>query len=348
MNFNTEGKAPNRLSYFILALCVTTLVFFVFLQVSNVNQHPDARFSDMVYGKAHKPFVYRILLPVTIRLTTSIIPPQTRAFLSREVGEIQFAQKVLSKFHTQREYLVEAGIALTLLYLSLLGFVFALRYLLTGVFRAPPFFADMVPLLATLGLVPFFTHGYLYDPSVLFFFTLELGLLVRDKWRAFLLIFPFACLNKETSILLTLVFAVHFYKNKRIDWMPFIKALLFQVAFFVMIKLALSWVFKDNPGTVMAFHLPRHLRVYRQYPLLTLSYTLVLLFIAVLMFYKREEKPEFLLYGTLMIIPLYILYLLGGWPYEIRVFYEVYPIVLLLSAHTIGCALGMKVVRLET
>ena len=353
-SLNTESNQPSRLGYLVITLCVTATVFAVFVQFSGINLTPAATFSDMVYGKAARPFVYRALMPVSIRLLASIVPPHTKAAVSSKLGENHLAQEVLSRFNSEPECAVESVIALALLFLSLLGFVYALRYLLTGVFRAPHAFSDLVPLLAVLGLVPFFTvvpvfnPGYLYDFSTLLLFTLGLGLMVRAKWRAYLLIFVLGCLNKETAILLTLVFAVHFYRNPRIDRTRFAGILSLQIVVFAGIRLLVTWLFKENPGSLMEFHLHRHWDVFKRYPLLVMASTLLWILIAFLMFYKWKEKPNFLLHGTLIIIPLFILYMGWGWPYELRVFYEVYPIVILLSAHTISGALGMKVTAVET
>jgi hypothetical protein len=293
-------------------------------------------------------------MPASIRLLASIVPPQTKAAMSSKLEENRLAQEVLTGFNSEPEYAVESVIALALLFLSLLGFVYALQYLLTAVFRAPHAFSDLVPLLAVLGMVPFFTAvpvfkpGYLYDFSTLSLFTLGLGLMVRAKWRAYLLVFVLGCLNKETAVLLTLVFAVHFHRNPRIDRARFAALLSLQIAVFAGVRLLVTWLFRENPGSLMEFHLDRHWAVIKRYPLLMIASALLWLLIAFLMFYKWKEKPSFLLHGTLIIIPLLILHLGWGWPYEWRVFYEVYPIVILLSAHTISGALGIKVTTVET
>lgn len=341
--FHTTNKQPSRLGYLFITLCVAATVFAVFIQFSGINLNPAARFSDMVYGKAARPFVYRVLMPASIRLIASVIPPQTKTAANGTLEEYHLVREVLARFNTQPEDAVESLIALTLLYLSLLGFVFALRYLLTGVFRAPTVFTDLVPLLAALGLVLFFTHGYLYDFSTLLLFTLGLGLMVRANWRAYLPVFVLACLNKETAILLTLVFAVHFYRNPRIDRARFARLLASQIAIYAAIRLLLTWIFRNNPGSLIEFHLHRHWAVYKRYPLLAIASTLLWILVAFLMFYKWREKPRFLLHGTLIIIPLFALHMLWGWPYEFRVFYEVYPIMVLLSAHTTSSALGVQV-----
>jgi hypothetical protein len=346
--FHTTNKQPSRLGYLFITLCVAATVFGVFIQFSGINLNPAARFSDMIYGEATRPFVYRVLMPASIRLIASAIPPQTKAATNSRLQNNHLVQEVLSRFNTQPEYAVESLIALALLYLSLLGFVFALRYLLTGVFQAPTAFTDLVPLLGALGLVLFFTHGYLYDFSTLLLFTLGLGLMVRANWRAYLPVFVLACLNKETAILLTLVFAVHFYRNPRIDRAHFTRILALQIAIYVVIRLLLMWTFRDNPGSLVEFHLHRHWSVYKRYPLLAIASILLCILVAFMMFHKWREKPYFLLHGTLIIIPLFALHMLWGWPYEFRVFYEVYPITVLLCAHTTGSALGVKIPSLET
>jgi hypothetical protein len=324
------------------------MILLTFIRGSDVNLYYKASFADMIYGKAYKPFVYRVLLPVTVRIITSAIPSKSRTFLNQMLENDQLVKNLLYKFQfrAKQEYLIESGITLILMYLSLLGFVFGMRYFLQGIFLAPRIFEDIVLLIALCGLLPFFAKGYIYDFSTLFLFTLGLGLMVRAKWWPFLFVFLMACLNKETTILLTMIFIIHFHNEERMNRLLFKRLLLSQLFIFLFIKLWLFLTFRSNPGTFLEFHLVDNTKILlKPYPLIITVF--IWIAVALLVFYKWRDKPNFLRHGIWIIVPLFLLSLFFGLLYEVRVYYEVYPIFILLSCHTVGKILGIKVTNFE-
>ena len=64
--------------------------------------------------------------------------------------------------------------------------------------------------------------------------------------------------------------------------------------------------------------------------------------------YQWEEKPLFLRCGLWMLLPLVSLCFFFGWLDELRDYYEVYPIITLLMAHTLGDILGWKATTKQT
>lgn len=331
-----------RFAYLVVCLVFAAIVFSIFVREPGINGYERAMFADMVYGKAHKPFVYRMLLPAAVRLTMAVIPSHVRRSLTESMGRNPIADKVFSKLRWEKEYAVEYGIALVLMFLSLLGFVFSIRYFFASVFSAPRIFGDVVSLVALLGLPPFFqNYSYLYDFPTLFLFTLSLALMVRARWRLFLPVFVITCLNKETAILLTLIFTIHFFNKEKLDRSLFGRLLLYQLAVFLLIKGALFLIFENNPGSFVEFHFVNHnlLRL-EPYPLSTV---LTWIAVATLIFYKWYDKPDFLRHGSWIIAPLFFLTLLFGYVDELRDYYEAYPIVVLLMTHTVGNVLGVEV-----
>ena len=105
-------------------------------------------FADMVYGTAHKPFVCRALLPTTVRLITGIIPAEARARVGRSLGSTAAGENLCAILQWEPEYLVEYLIAAILMYLSLWGFLWALRYLLVGVYDVSAGVQDVLILVA--------------------------------------------------------------------------------------------------------------------------------------------------------------------------------------------------------
>lgn len=322
--------------YSAFAALLTSLVFLIFVTKPGINGYYPAMFKDMVYGTAFKPFVYRTLLPSTVRLITSSIPPNIRESLSQSTFFIPDWEPALST-----EYLV----ASILMCASLVGFSFAIRYLFYGIYHAQAVFIDLVSLAAVVGLPPFFRYySYLYDFPTLFLFTLGLGLMVRHKWRQFLILFSIACLNKETTILLTMVFAIYFWgRRDLIERKLFIQLLLWQSGIFLLIRAGIFWVFRNNPGSALEFHFFDHnLNLLLQpYSFSTLLIGLGLTMLAI---YKWSEKPAFLKSGMYILIPLLISGLFFGYFDELRAYYEAYPILLLLISHSVGDIVGLKIV----
>lgn len=334
-----------KIGHLIVAMLVSAFIFSVFVVISGVNTGTRATTVDMVYGQSDKPYVYRALLPITARIITEVTPKSVRSNVNKSLAKTEFVQSIPEIYDVDRDHLYEIFIVLILMYLSLLGFVYSLRYLTKGVFKISQKKTNIISLVAVLLIVQAFVFGYIYDFAALFLMTLSYGLLARQRHIAYLVLFPFVCLNKETSILLVFVYWVHFQTtdNKRL----FYTYLSYQIGVFVIIKLALYWAFRDNIGDSLEFHLPEHFieyhRILTNYPILVLYYCLFLFGIPALMFYRWDEKPLFLKNCVLVIGPLFFLYILFGYPFEVRVFYEVYPIVLLLMVHSLGTWFGINV-----
>jgi predicted benzoate:H+ symporter BenE len=116
-----------------------------------------------------------------------------------------------------------------------------------------------------------------------------------------------------------------------------------QVGIYLVIKFVLFLIFINNPGTVSEFHLVENsykilLQIWL-HPILTGLNWIALAFFV---FYHWTEKPDFLKYCLWIYLPLFLLYLLFGNYGELRVFYEVFPIIVLLIAQTISSLAGIK------
>ena len=328
----------------VIYLLAAAFVFSVFLRDPGINDYHRARFADMVYGKAHRPFVYRTLLPSTVRALTAAVPPGAREALRGSLGETAFLGKVFSRFRWEKEHLTEYLVACVLMYGSLLGFGLAVRYLFKGLYSRPPgWLADSLPALSVLLLLPFFSRAsYLYDFPALALFTLGAALMLRRRWKAYLVVFLLASINKETSILLTLIYAVHLYGVERHLRGFHLKMVSAQIALFFAVKAALYMAFRDNPGSLVEFHLIDH-----NIDLVDYSATAVvsLALVAMTVSYRWKEKPLFLR-DSLWILPtLVLLTSLFGFLDELRDYYEAYPIVLLLVVDSISRMRGSALDR---
>ncbi|MCK4235615.1 MAG: hypothetical protein KAX38_00755, partial [Candidatus Krumholzibacteria bacterium] len=100
-------------------------------------------------------------------------------------------------------------------------------------------------------------------------------------------------------------------------------------------------IYRNNPGSFLEYHLFDHnIGLLKSYPVSTLF---VWTAISILVIYKWKEKPLFLKRALIIIIPIFIMCLFFGIIDELRVYYEVYPIVVLLIAYSICKILNIDI-----
>ena len=160
--------------------------------------------------------------------------------------------------------------------------------------------------------------------------------MAQKKWLLFLVLYTLACFNKETTILLTFLFVIYFgfYSVPRLNKSFLIKLLSAQAGIYLIVRLVLLYFFHDNPGaSILNNMLMRHNLLLKPYTMMGVYSFLI---VVLMVLYKWDEKPIFLKCGLLMLIPLLSLCLFFGYIDELRDYYEVYPVVILLMAPTIG------------
>lgn len=334
----------HKLIYYFITLLITGFVLIMFVIYPGINNDKHSMFADMIYGKASKPFVYRTLLPTTVRVLSAAVPQRIKNSLAKKIEKTGTLSKLFSKLKWEKEYAVEYSFAMLLMFLSLWGFALAVRKYFTMFYHAPPWFAGSVSVLALLGLPPMFQYtSFLYDFPLLFLYTLGLIFLFRQDWKNFMLFFLIGCFNKETTILLTLIFYI--YYRKKLNREIFNKLIAAQLAVFIVVKSLLFIVFKNNPGTFVEFHLIDHnLRLLTGYDL-TLAVSL--LGIILLVFYKWKEKPEYIKISLWAFVPLIALTLFLGYIDELRDYYEIYPSVIVLVSVSIADIVGLDIRKLK-
>ncbi len=334
----------NRIIYRTIIALISFYVLIAFVKLPPINGYKPAMFSEMVDGTAWKPFVYRTLLPTTVRLISEVIPDEVHKTLTEKVESNKSAMLVLEKFKWESEFITEYLVAMVLMYLTLLGFVFAFRKLFDAIYSSPLWFKNIISIILLLAIPAMFQpqySNYIYDFSSLFLFTLGLLLLRQKKWRYFLILFFISCFNKETVILLTMIFAIHFYKDAEISRKLYYQLIAAQLMIFAAIKILLYILFMNNPGGFVEFHLiDRNYLLFNGYSLTTF---VVLLIIFLSIFSKWNEKPKYLKDALWIAVPLLILTLFLGFFDELRDYYEVFPIVVLLISFNIAKILGVEI-----
>ena len=246
---------------------------------------PDYPLIQMLAWTANRPFCYRVL-------TTAMIDG-----LARLVGQTPAIMLV--------QFAACTGLSVLLWELAALV---RRRWL-----------AWAVSLLAIGPLTWQMVH--VYDMPVMALWTLALLLMVRRRWAWLCPVFILACLAKETAALMVLVFAA-------VAWGRMERRKLFGMAgglaaIWVVIRLALVYLFIGHGGQDIQPNLPYQLPYLPIYAVITLAVGLVL-------WRSRGAQPE-ALRRAVLILPVFAgLYLVGGIPGEVRVFAELFPVLTLM------------------
>ena len=342
LNASSYHKYAYRLLYLCLLIFCTTFAFCIAVTNPGIQWFSKSTVPSMLNATAYRPFVYRALVPFVANKINSSIPEETRNTITRVTENNTMLKPIFSDRKWPIKYANEYYIVLVLMYASLWGFVFSFKYFFRGLFKTSERFIDAVSVLTILGLpCLYWPYVYIYDFTTLFLFTFGLATMVRCKWIAYLFIFALACINKETTILLTCIYAIHFFKDQKLKVSTYIILLLIQIAMFVSIKIFIDTLFIRNPGDLVDFWLKRNITLLLSpYPIVLYLQWLALGFFVI---YKWSEKPLFLKRGLLILIPLLGTTLFWGWINELRDYYEAYPIVILLLSYSIARILGMSI-----
>ena len=305
-------STTNILHAFVLVF-ITTSIFGIYILLAAQNHFPQIE--PMINGTAPRPFVYRVLPSFIIKI------------LSNALGISPYLSAIIT------------------MYISLIGFSFSILAL--AQLFLPPLYVRPITLIAPIGLLPFLIYQrHIYDFPILFVFTLALYYLARNNLGMYILMFTIATLTKETSIFLFIFFLIQF-KNMRIK-----KIILWSIAqifIYSALRLGIIFLFRNNSGTVMESHLYDHLNMYRQYPEFAAILFFLLFATAGIAILQKEDKTNFLRTSLIAIGgPTFVLYLLSGMPFEMRIFLEAYPSAFLSTALTATAFLDRFLTRSGT
>jgi len=332
MTMATNGLEPQKsalgnfgqvlMNVLIILLCLG--VFWFFLAFSGVNNNERALFADMLAGNAERPFVTRTLIPWLTKTIAGIIPASMHTTASETARTSSFFGGWLTHINIPAALALEGIISLLIQLGSLIGFAFAIKALLARVYKAPAFFASLATLTALLGLLPMLLFGYIYDLPNLFLCTLALFFIRTRKIAAYAIVFVLAIINKETAVVLIVPSVLLFLDFERPSLVKVCTAILAQIAVYLAVRLPINAAFKTNPGVAFEINLDEHLYVLVNHPVLWGISVLIGLGVIVLIFQNWREKPALAMLGALPMLPLIGLFVVSGFPFEIRVFYEVY------------------------
>jgi hypothetical protein len=355
------------LGLFLIYLATALFIMSLIQSPGLINDR--AGVNSMANFTAYKPFVYRTLVPILVRTIEAITP----GFISDPINE-KFSEKLSKIDQTQSENIPPEKIAelsrigyravvFELLNLSfLVGFLYCLRYLTRMLKLLPESWCDLIPLGMVLAIPTYFNYGnFMYDFAALFFFTLGLILLLKQTWKWYLPIFGLALLNKETAVVLAVIYAIYFFG--KIPVKQFWRLLAIQAIIFVIIKGSLALILANNPGNSIEWHLARNLaylsdiaNYFRFDPIgavplapgglnipLPRGINLVMIaLVGFLIFFGWRNQPR-ILKLSLVIVPIFfVIGMLNGYIDELRSYIEILPVVYLLVVGGIAGLFGER------
>lgn len=230
---------------------------------------------------------------------------------------------------------VPAGIALVVVMtVSGVGFYLALRKLALQFYNL----SSKQELYLVAGvLVSMLVMGAYrkpYDLMTAFLFTLFFYYFWTDQKAKHLLVFALSCVNRETTFLLVLFYVVYLfprlkYKRSRYEivWMS-----LSQIYLYVLITFAVRFILSDSVGSSLWVQPVENILKFADQPYRFLLYLIGAMGLMWWMSRGWEQKPEHLRYAFGLFAPiLLVAHLVVGTAFELRIFWELAPLMIILS-----------------
>jgi hypothetical protein len=329
------------------ALVVVAAIVGIGAMSATSGMEYEAGIANQVRGTAHRPYIYRQLVPTTIRAVMAVRSPEQWQSTEQRIAASGWIEQFeyLTAFDYTWWYtgdlipiFLSAGINL----LSLVAFAFVFRAFVEQHVRAPEAFANLATLVTLYLLVHMNREGvYSYDYPLLLLFTLALLLMWKQAWAWYYPVFVLATFNKETTVLLILVFVVVFWR--RLPVPAFLTHVAAQSVAFLAIIWGLRRAYAGSPGGSVEYHLlDYNMRVVVN-PEDAYGVVAFAALFAILLLRDWESKPWFLRRATIVFWPLFVLTLLFGWIDELRDYYEFYVVAMPLVAMTVARDLGVVV-----
>lgn len=334
------------------------VVQFAFLAAIQNPGNPDewgkARLTDLVQGEGYRPFVYRTLLPTTVRILDGLLPRFARDGMVRAADGFPPLRELFEATPAADEDApVVYLIAYALEWAALFAFALTLRSAITHFHGLTGWAADLLPLATVAGLPMLYRYiTFDYDFPQLFLFTLGFLLLARRRWRWFYPVLMLGAFSKETTVLLVVV---HLLGNRgTLRRGAFLGHAAAQLAIVVSVRAWLQFViFADNPGDPVEVWLARNWEMFsdpgrwgflffhfawvgNNALIVPTNYNVLFLLFAPLVVWKWSCQPLFLRRCIWLLPVQFVLAMVVGQIDEMRVYYESYVLLFLLVAGTLS------------
>lgn len=323
----------------VLSLAVTGWIVFV---GEGIDAYYRSRLVEMVHGTAYRPYVYRVLVPGIAHIGSVAMPARVSSALTAAFENWPGRPAGWSPFYAPSYVLV-----ISIMAVSLIGFAAGVRAFSRVVFSTQPLVHSLTAL-AAVALLPL-TFGpfsrQIYDFTTLCLFTWCLVFMTERRWMAFAFTFALACLNKESSILLTVVFVVFAMRsNTGLSTARGAGLLVYQLAVFAMVRTAVVYAFRDNPGDTVEIHLFGHNQYVLLHPAEMSKRLLMLIGVALVGLWSWKAQPMALRHAFVVLAPaLLVMGFTVGMVDEIRAYYEIYSVLILMAALPVCRALDIPI-----
>jgi hypothetical protein len=294
-------------------------------QVLRTNMLSQIRVSLDAYidGDVSRPFAYRVLIPSIMRGINSVTPASVASELDQLGHRIAWSGP-------ENKYPRDIVWLAVLQFASLIGYALVGASLYLTLFPGERSWSHWIvapALLLFLVPVVYKGLGHIYDFTVLFFMATLLWAMARERHGLYLLVFAASCLNKETTILMSVAYAAVFFQRMTLS--RYAMMLAAQVMIWLAIYVPLRLAYKENPGSGVEVHLHEQFAYYHSH--LSSGFILAAFCVAVILFlvlltFRWRQKPQFLRRASAMIAPHMALLFYGAAPGEVRNLYEIVPL----------------------
>lgn len=214
-------------------------------------------FVRVMDDSAHRPFIYRQLIPLVTKEISKALPETMHEKLALKLAKAEPVEKVYARAQVQQEYIVEYhimyGLCFVCWYLAIGSIIWLIHLLCRD--KA----AAVLGAMAFALIFPFFspTNGEYYDIPEVLFLSLSTCLAIKKKFLLLLFVTPFATLNKESFFwfLPALFPFLCLQDNKKQNVVVLLLCFLLSGATYLYVHT----VFSGNGGGTVELHLWQHL-----------------------------------------------------------------------------------------
>lgn len=232
---------------------------------------------------------------------------------------------------------VPAGIALVVVMtVSGVGFYLALRKLAQEFYKLNNWQELYLVTGVLVSMLVMGAYRKPYDLMTAWLFTASVFYIYTVRIWKYLLIFVLSSINRETTFLLILLSGVFWFPSFRRVWdvlkSNWLRLVLVQIVLFIGVSFIVRYLLSDAPGSSLWIEPVENILKFADQPYRFLLH--VYGAIALLWWVRRgwEQKPEYLRSAFSLFTPLLVvMYLVCGQAFELRVFWELAPLVIILS-----------------
>ncbi len=307
-------------------------------------------FKSIESNTTRRPFAYRALTPIMVK-AMHVLSTDTRAKTGRYLKEHISGLENYAKYTcTSDEHLLDL-IALTcFIWLSFFLTMLTARGLFGVLFEHAAFAQNAAGPCALLSITYLFKGGghIFYDPPTVFLVSASIWMMTIQRWKLFYFTLIVALLNKETACIVSVAFFAYYLSV--LPRKSLLKHLTAQCLLYVLLRVAIiAWL---DPGTSEAAN-NNILRDYFGKNLMALwnarfwlDYVsqMALLGLVALICRRFADQPRLLRRSSLMSIPLMAGYFKSGLWGEVRVFYDIFPLLFLMGYKNLLELLGYRLV----